>query len=79
MHAAVVIGCLVDVVECVRVYSKDFVSHRIFYGIHFVTYCKENNHRRSLLQDKFCWWNVCFVDFAEHMFCGCVFCMKSMH
>ena len=35
--AAVVSGCLVAVVEYVRVYSKDFVSHRIFHGIHFVT------------------------------------------
>lgn len=37
VHAAVVSGCLVAVVMCVRVYSKDFVSHRIFHGIHFVT------------------------------------------
>lgn len=28
--ATVVGGCLVALVECVRVYSKDFVSHRIF-------------------------------------------------
>lgn len=45
VHAAVVIGCLVAVV-CVRVYSKHFVSHRIFHGIHFVIYCKENNHHK---------------------------------
>ena len=33
----VVSGCLVAVVECVRVYGKDFVSRRIFHGIYFVT------------------------------------------
>jgi hypothetical protein len=35
--AAVVSGCLVAAVECVKVYNKDFVSRRIFHGIHFVT------------------------------------------
>ena len=34
--AVVTSGCLVAVVEYVKVYSKDFVSHRIFHGINFV-------------------------------------------